>query len=47
MPRDGNDALEIINYGKGPNDPTRLTPDEYNRQLAELQRLKATGMYKD
>ena len=46
-PADGNDALDILNYGKQPNDPTRLTADEYNRQLAELQRLKSKGMYRD
>jgi hypothetical protein len=46
-PSDGNDALEILNYGKLPNDPTRLSAEEYNRQLGELGRLKAKGMYRD
>ena len=48
LPQNGDDALEIINYGKLPNDPTRLTAEEYNRQQSELHRLKATkGMYRD
>jgi hypothetical protein len=46
-PADGNDALEIINYGKRPGDPTIVTPQEYNRQMSEFQRLKAKGMYKE
>jgi hypothetical protein len=43
----GNDALEVINYGKKPGDPTYISPDEYNRGYAELQRLKSLGHYKE
>jgi DNA gyrase/topoisomerase IV subunit A len=46
-PRDGNDALEIVNYGKMPGDPTIVTADEYNRQQNRLYQLKAKGMYKE
>jgi hypothetical protein len=43
----GDDALRIINYGKREGDPTRLTADDYNRQLGALHQAKARGMYKD
>jgi hypothetical protein len=39
----GDDALSIMNYGKAENDPTRLTAQEYNAQLAVLNRKKASG----
>jgi hypothetical protein len=44
-PSTGDDALEIVNYGKMPNDPTRVTADEYNRQSARLTQEKAKGNY--
>ena len=40
-----NDALEVVNYGKAPNDPTRVTPEEYNRGLAKLAWEKSRGNY--
>jgi hypothetical protein len=45
-PSNGDEALEIINYGKMPDDPTRLTANEYNKQMHELNRLKAKGQYR-
>jgi hypothetical protein len=48
LPSNGDDALEIVNYGKRPSDRTWISPEEYNAQLAKLQYLKtAKGMYKD
>jgi hypothetical protein len=44
-PKTGDDALEILNYGKRPGDATYVTPEEYNRGLAELHRRKAMGDY--
>jgi hypothetical protein len=44
---DGNDALRIVNAGKMPGDPTILSAQEYNNQLAKLRHLKSQGMYKD
>ena len=43
----GDDALRTINYGKQPGDPTIVTPQEYNEQVAKLRRLKAQGQYRD
>jgi hypothetical protein len=45
LPKNGDDALEILNYNKKPGGATYVTPEEYNRQLAELQRLKSRGEY--
>lgn len=42
-PANGDEALEIINYGKLPGDPTRLTPEEYNRQQSKFNQLRAAG----
>jgi hypothetical protein len=42
-----DDGLKIVNYGKLPGDPTIVTPDEYNRQIAALRRHKANGKYVD
>jgi hypothetical protein len=42
----GDDALRIVNKGKQPGDPTWLSADEYNQQLARLNRAKALGEYK-
>jgi hypothetical protein len=44
---DWNDGLKIVNYGKMPGDPTIVTADDYNRQIAVLRRHKANGKYVD
>jgi hypothetical protein len=42
---DGNDGLAVVNYGKKPGDPTWISNEEYNRQVAVLRQKKANGEY--
>lgn len=41
----GDDGLKIANYGKQPNDPTWISTEEYNKQVAVLRQKKANGDY--
>lgn len=41
----GDDGLAVVNYGKKPGDPTWVSNEEYNRQVAVLRQKKSQGEY--